>query len=70
MVAETPSDTGRVPIAVPRQLHTRLARIMAEIRDQTGRSVTFAEVIERALDRAEMREEYAPEYPPKPEEDQ
>ena len=56
MVTETP-DTGRVPIAVPRPLHARLARIMRVMRDETGRTITFAEVIERALDRAAMEED-------------
>jgi len=48
----------RVPILVPRQLHGRIARIMLAMRAETGRkSVTFAEVIERALDRAAMEED-------------
>jgi len=57
MVAETPPDTGRVPVAIPRRLHRRLTVIMRAMRDETGRAVTFAEVIERALDRAAMEED-------------
>jgi len=57
MVAETPPDTGRVPILVPRQLHTRITRILRRMRDETGRPITYAEVVERALDRAAMEED-------------
>src|SRR5215472_584791 len=50
-------DFGRVPIQIPRVLHKRIARIALRMRAETGRTVTFAEVVERALDRAAMEED-------------
>jgi hypothetical protein len=42
---------------IPFQLHERLMRIRDNWVLRTGRAPTFAEVIERALDRAGMEED-------------
>jgi len=55
MSAETP--TGRRPVQIPDPLHARIAAIALAMRRETGRTITFAEVIERALDRAAMEED-------------
>jgi len=58
MPADAPQDSGRKPIAVPDELHARITRIMHAMTARTGRkSITYAEVIERALDRAAMEED-------------
>ena len=54
--AESPA-TGRRPVMIPFQLHERLLRIRDNWYSRTGRAPTFAEVIERALDRAAMEED-------------
>lgn len=54
-MSEPASD--RVAVMVPPQLHRRLAKIQQAMRAETGRNVTLAEVIERAVDRAAMEED-------------
>jgi hypothetical protein len=51
------SQPGRRPVMIPFQLHERLLRIRDNWYSRTGRAPTFAEVIERALDRAQMEED-------------
>ena len=58
VMSDTMPDPGvRRPVQLPAALHERLLRIRDNWYSRTGRAPTFAEVIERALDRAGMEED-------------
>jgi len=52
-----PDPAVRRPVQLPAPLHLRLMRIRDNWYSRTGRSPTFGEIIERALDRAAMEED-------------
>lgn len=56
MTPDSPASysIGRRPVQLPDPLHARIAAIAAAMKKRTGRATTFAEVIERALDAAEL----------------
>jgi hypothetical protein len=57
-VPELEPDPGiRKPIQVHLPLHQRLMRIRDNWYNRTGRSPSFEDIIERALDRAGMEED-------------
>ena len=57
-MSETMPDPGvRRPVQIPAALHLRLMRIRDNWYSRTGRSPTFGEIIERALDRAAIEED-------------
>jgi len=57
-VSETLPDPGvRKPIQIHAPLHARLLKIRDNWYSRTGRSPSFEDIIERALDRAQMEED-------------